>query len=61
MAHNKILTVGIPTWNRCELLKDLLDQLTVQISEWKLEDNIEVLISNNGSEDDTENLVKSYQ
>jgi len=61
MAQNKILTIGIPTWNRCELLKDLLDQLTLQIVKYKLEDNIEVLVSNNGSEDDTESLVNSYQ
>lgn len=57
----KILTLGIPTWNRSELLKDLLDQLTAQIVKYKLEDKIEVLVSNNGSEDDTESLVKSYQ
>lgn len=61
MAQSKILTLGIPTWNRCELLKDLLDQLTLQIAEYGLEDKIEILVSNNGSEDDTENLVKSYQ
>ena len=61
MAQNKILTIGIPTWNRSELLKDLLDRLTLQIVNYKLEDNIEVLVSNNGSEDDTESLVKSYQ
>ncbi len=61
VAKEKILTIGIPTWNRSELLKDLLDQLTLQITGYKLEDKIEVLVSNNGSEDDTEDLVKSYQ
>jgi glycosyltransferase involved in cell wall biosynthesis len=59
MDHDKILTIGIPTWNRCALLKDLLDQLISQIVKFGLESKIEVLVSNNGSEDDTESLVKS--
>jgi len=57
----KTLTISIPTWNRCFLLNELIQQLVRQISENRLENKIEVLVSNNGSNDDTENLVKSYQ
>ena len=58
--QEKILTISIPTWNRCELLKELIDQLVIQINSNRLADKAEILISNNGSEDQTDALVKSY-
>jgi len=57
----KVLTISIPTWNRSSLLNELIKQLVRQISENRLENKIEILISNNGSNDDTDILVKSYQ
>ena len=56
---SKILTVTIPTWNRAKLLEELLLELIEQIISDRLESKIEILISNNGSEDETEKLVHS--
>ncbi len=58
--QEKILTISIPTWNRCDLLKELIEQLVIQINSKGLADKAEVLVSNNGSEDETDSLVKSY-
>ena len=58
---NKLLTIGIPTWNRVDYLKILIEQLVSQISHFTLEDTIELLISNNNSEDSTEEVVQSFK
>ena len=55
--QQKVLTVTIPTWNRAKLLKELLSELIAQIISDNLQDKIELLISNNGSGDETELLV----
>ncbi len=54
---NKLLSVTIPTWNRVGLLEELLKQLVAEIIEYNLCEKIEILISNNGSEDETEKTV----
>jgi len=53
----KVLTVTIPTWNRAKLLEELLSELVEQIISDNLQDKVELLISNNGSEDETEPIV----
>lgn len=55
--QQKVLTVTIPTWNRAKLLEELLSELIEQIISDNLHNKIEILISNNGSEDETESLV----
>lgn len=57
MSDSKILTISIPSWNRAALLKELIDQLVKQILDYKLEDKIEILVSDNGSEDNTQNVM----
>lgn len=53
-----LLTIAIPTWNRSSFLQMNLEQLTSQIpSESK---NIEILISDNFSTDETPEIVKQY-
>lgn len=59
LSHNKpeyILTVAIPTYNRCRSLEKILYQL-------KKEKNQEfrILISDNHSSDSTEHIVKKFQ
>lgn len=58
--NNKILlSVCIPTYNRVDYLKKCLESV---VSQGGFNcDDIEVLISNNASEDDTEKVVKSFQ
>jgi glycosyltransferase involved in cell wall biosynthesis len=58
LSDSKILTISIPTWNRAALLKELIDQLVKQILDYKLEDKIEILVSDNGSEDNTQIIMK---
>lgn len=55
MSKKPILTIAIPTFNRASSLEILLKQL-----EKELNDDVEVLVSDNNSQDDTERLMKSY-
>jgi len=57
----KLLTVAIPTWNRANYLQQLLDQLTFQVATLQLENKIEILVSNNNSDDDTEAVVHRFE
>ncbi len=58
---NKILTISIPTWNRSFFLKELLDILISQIVNDGLSDDVEIVISNNGSEDNTHEVVSELK
>lgn len=51
-----ILTIGIPTYNRPKKLKQCL----ISIEKQTLTDDIEILISIDGSTDDTESVVKKF-
>jgi len=58
-----LLTIFIPTYNRCNLLAE---SLSIIFDEWNslesdLKSKIEIVISNNCSDDDTEEVVKKYQ
>ncbi len=57
----KLLTISIPTWNRAKLLDGLLDSLCNDLKKYKLETQIQILVSNNASDDDTENIVYKYK
>lgn len=57
----KQLTISIPTWNRELLLKELLDDLTEQIIQFSLQNSVEILISDNNSEDNTWQLICNYK
>jgi len=51
------LTIGIPTYNRCNFLKKLINNLLNQLQ--KIDNSkIEILISDNCSTDNTEDLIK---
>lgn len=54
--NKPILTIGIPTYNRPKKLKQCL----ISIGKQKLTKDIEVLISIDGSTDDTEAIVKKF-
>jgi glycosyltransferase involved in cell wall biosynthesis len=53
----KILTISIPTWNRSSLLEELLTSLTTQINNCNLNNKIQLLVSNNSSDDNTEQVA----
>ena len=57
-AHGPILTIGIPTWNRSGKLKQLLGNLVAHCP-IDAAAKIEVIVSDNASVDDTEEIVAS--
>lgn len=61
MSAAKILSISIPTWNRVGLLEEQLTIFTRQILQHQLADRIEIVISNNGSDDHTEEVVLKFQ
>lgn len=52
---NCLLTIAIPTYNRCELLKIALDSILKQKN-----NKVEVVVYDNASTDGTEGLMKQY-
>lgn len=50
-----LVSIGVPTYNRADLLKIALDSLLAQTYK-----NIEILISDNASTDDTETVCREY-
>lgn len=53
---NKLLTVAIPTYNRADKLEAVLKSLMAQNDE-----RIEIIISDNASEDDTESVAEKFR
>jgi len=51
------LSICIPTYNRVRMLKECLDHLLPQVER---NDEVEVIVSDNASSDNTESLVKGY-
>jgi glycosyltransferase involved in cell wall biosynthesis len=57
MNNKPLLTIAIPTYNRCEYLKRLLISIIPQVESYSNE--IEVIVCDNASTDDTENTARS--
>ncbi|MFH1671327.1 MAG: glycosyltransferase family 2 protein [Candidatus Portnoybacteria bacterium] len=55
----KLLSICIPTYNRADCLKRLLNNIIPQILEFKEE--VEICISNNGSTDNTREIVMNLK
>lgn len=51
--RSPVLTLGIPTWNRAAYLAEGVDALAAEIARHGLEGEVEILISDNGSDDGT--------
>lgn len=59
MENKPLLSIAIPTYERAVCLKSLLDCIVPQAEKFKGE--IEICISNNGSTDNTGEIVKNFQ
>lgn len=57
MPHKPLLTIAIPTWNRATFLAKTLEQLRSEIATTPT-GLVEVLVSNNASEDTTEEVIQ---
>ncbi|MBU2540178.1 glycosyltransferase [Patescibacteria group bacterium] len=56
MSSKPLLSIAIPTYNRAVYLKNLLDYIIPQIK-----DGIEICVSNNGSSDNTREVVMNFK
>jgi abequosyltransferase len=59
MSREVTLTIGIPTFNGATCLGDTLDNVMRELAASK-KDVVEVVISNNASQDSTRDIAKSY-
>lgn len=57
----KLLTIGIPTFNRKEPLEKSLEAIVKKVSGKKHEDEVEIIISDNASDDGTTEICEEYQ
>lgn len=57
---NPILSICIPTFNRAECLRQCLSTITAQFDDLETYHQTEIIISNNGSEDNTEEVVNFF-
>lgn len=55
---NPVLTIYIPTYNSAHLLERMLEALLPQTEPWANE--VEVIVSDNASDDNTQSLVKEF-
>lgn len=60
MSKKPLLSICIPTYNRELYLKRLLDSIVSQ-KEFTDTDDVEIVIDDGPSKDNTEELVKTYQ
>jgi len=60
MDNNYLISICIPTYNRAKNLKKNLELLNNQIVDSGLLNKVEVIVSNNGSTDDTAQVLSSF-
>ena len=54
------LSFCIPTYNRCQFLKKNIDIILGQIRELSVENEVEILVNDNASPDNTEKVCKEF-
>lgn len=59
--NKPLLSICIPTYNRASYLKELLDSIVCQFDDQEIYNQVEVIISDNASEDNTTEMVAEYQ
>lgn len=59
--NKPLLSICIPTYNRAHYLRECLDSIVCQFDDATVYKQVEVIVSDNASEDDTGNLVREYQ
>lgn len=59
--YQPLLSICILTHNRAPFLKECLDNITCQFTDQEIYKQVQVVISDNASSDNTEGLVKTYQ
>jgi abequosyltransferase len=57
---NILISICIPTFNRARFLKECLESITNQFSNPEVKNNVNITILDNQSEDNTEEVAKSF-
>lgn len=57
---HKLLTIGIPTYNRALYLKNTIEFFIGEICKNDLQDKVEIVVSNNNSIDNTSFILEEY-
>ena len=60
MEDKPLLSICIPTYNRAHYLKECLDSIVAQFGDQEVRDNVEVVVSDNASPDNTCEVVEEY-
>ena len=55
-----ILSICIPTYNRASYLHDALESIARELTDKHLAEQVEVIVSDNASTDDTETITRSF-
>ncbi len=61
MTQQPLLSICIPTYNRASYLKNCLDGIVAQFGEIPVKNLVEIVISDNASEDNTKEIVEKFQ
>src|SRR3989344_5983711 len=61
MTEKPLLSICIPTYNRAEKLQQCLHHIAIQLNDEGLNTAIEVVVSDNASQDNTAQIVKKFQ
>lgn len=59
--NKPILTIGIPTYNSGRTLRECLRSITDQFSNLNVFERVEIVLSDNGSQDDTVRIIEEYR
>lgn len=59
--NKPLLSICIPTYNRVHYLKECLDSIICQFTDKNVYEQVEIVISDNASQDNTFSLINDYQ
>lgn len=59
--NKPLLSICIPTYNREPYLKECLDSIVCQFNDPEIYNQVEIIISDNASNDDTEKVAREYK
>lgn len=59
IMENKVLTIGIPTFNGSKYIRDAIESVISQVDE-RYSNSVEILVSDNASTDDTGSIINEY-
>lgn len=59
-TNSVVLSICIPTFNRAPFLKECLESIVSQFQNPEIQKTVEIIVSNNGSTDNTEEIISQF-